>query len=167
VLSPDGSALGNVLLTLTSPQTTNQQDRIYADQDGSFAFQTLVPNGTYLITPSKSGYLFNPSLFQVSSLDKDISGVAFSGSRWMLAGFVKNQGLPLTGAAVEIRRSQTAASLPIEAQVDANGQFRALLPESGRYDVTISSPQADCGKAVSVNVQTSGITSIIVNCTAK
>jgi microsomal dipeptidase-like Zn-dependent dipeptidase len=167
VLSPDGTALGNVLLTLTGSGTNNQQDRMYSDQNGSFAFEMLVPNGTYLITPSKSGYLFNPSVFQAPSLSKDISGVAFSGSRWMLTGFVKVQGLPLTGAAVEIRRSLAATSIPLQTQVDANGQFRALLPDAGRYDVTISSPQANCGNAVSVNVQTTGVTSINVTCTAK
>jgi beta-glucanase (GH16 family)/uncharacterized membrane protein len=48
-----------------------------ADESGGFVF-TGVPNGTYQITVSNTGYAFTPSALLVTVADEDLTGIAFS-----------------------------------------------------------------------------------------
>ncbi|MGB2679023.1 MAG: hypothetical protein WAN12_18220 [Candidatus Acidiferrum sp.] len=50
------------------------------DSSGNYGFSGLA-NGTYAVTPSRSGYIFSPSVQSVSIDGSDVSGINFTASQ--------------------------------------------------------------------------------------
>jgi beta-glucanase (GH16 family) len=68
-----GGAGAQLSLTGSSNKTTT------ADASGNFTF-TAVPNGTYSLSPSLSGYTFTPASTSVPVADANVSGISFVAS---------------------------------------------------------------------------------------
>jgi hypothetical protein len=71
-ISPGSTASGSIV-SLTGATTAS----VSADASGNFTFSGLA-DGTYTITPSKSGYSFSPPSQQVVVNGANVTGVAFS-----------------------------------------------------------------------------------------
>ena len=71
-ISPAAAGSGTSL-TLTGPATLTTT----ADSSGNYAFAGLV-NGTYTVTPNKTGYLFNPSSQSVLVNGANVTGINFT-----------------------------------------------------------------------------------------
>ena len=71
-ISPAAAGSGTSL-TLTGPATLTTM----ADISGNYAFAGLV-NGTYTVTPNKTGYLFNPSSQPVLVNGANVTGINFT-----------------------------------------------------------------------------------------
>jgi Bacterial Ig domain/Lysyl oxidase len=68
-----GSLGAGTLLTLSGTPSGSTT----ADTSGNYLF-TGLPNGSYTITPSKTGYTFSPAVLQVNVSGRDITGVNFA-----------------------------------------------------------------------------------------
>ncbi len=71
-LSPAADGMGAVVILSGSPSAYAT-----ADASGSYTFKNL-PNGNYTITPTKTGYTFNPGNLQVAINGADLTGINFS-----------------------------------------------------------------------------------------
>jgi hypothetical protein len=71
-ISPATSGSGAVV-TLSGPSNTTAA----ADNSGNFSFGGLL-NGTYTVTPSKTGFSFNPSSLPAVVTGANVSGLAFT-----------------------------------------------------------------------------------------
>src|SRR5207249_3295924 len=56
-VTSSGSALSGVTMTLTGSQSASTQ----TDGTGNYSFTGLAPGGNYTVTPSRSGFTFNPA----------------------------------------------------------------------------------------------------------
>jgi len=71
-ISPGSLGAGTLLTLSGTPSGTTT-----ADTSGNYLFTSL-PNGSYTITPSETGYIFSPSFLQVNVSGKDVTGVNFA-----------------------------------------------------------------------------------------
>src|SRR5207302_9223537 len=67
------SAVSGAVLALTGAATGNATP----DSSGNFSFGGLA-NGTYTVTPSKSGYTFSPTNQTVTVSGANVGGIAFT-----------------------------------------------------------------------------------------
>jgi hypothetical protein len=72
MVSPASAGAGTLLTLSGSPSVTTTADSL-----GGYSFNGL-PNGAYLITPSKTGYSFVPPNAQLSVNGGNVTGVSFS-----------------------------------------------------------------------------------------
>jgi CSLREA domain-containing protein len=70
-----GTALANVLVTLAGSQNATA----VSDQSGRFTFANLPSGGNFLITPTLSGYNFEPGNQSFSNLAGDVQNANFTG----------------------------------------------------------------------------------------
>jgi len=91
VVSPGSSSLETFRLSGTiSPQSAGNGTTVAlsgpisasttGNSSGNYSFSGLA-NGTYAVTPSRSGYLFSPSVQSVSIDGSDVSGIDFTASQ--------------------------------------------------------------------------------------
>lgn len=113
-------------------------------QLGSFAFSGL-PNGNYIIEPSKVGYTFVPSTQSVVINGGNITGVNFTAtptasppittSNYSVSGTViSNNGSVLSG--VDIRTTTSIATLSLDTDID--GKYSIYPLSNGTYLMTPS-----------------------------
>jgi len=128
-VSPAANGTGTTLtLTGTSSGSTT------ADASGNFSFAGLT-NGTYTVTPAKTGFTFSPASQSVTVSGANVTGVNFTATpipTWSVSGTVSPAAngtgttLTLSGAASQ---STTA---------DASGNFTFSGLANGSYTVTPS-----------------------------
>jgi hypothetical protein len=74
-VSPE--SVGNATtIALSGPTSASTS----GDSSGNYSFSGLA-NGTYAVTPSRSGYIFSPSVQSVSIDGSDVSGIDFTASQ--------------------------------------------------------------------------------------
>ena len=159
-ISPTAAGSGaTVKLTGTSTAT------VTANSSGVYTFSGLAA-GTYTVTPSQSGYTFNPVSTAVTVTNANVSGVNFtgsqsSGSTYSISGTVT----PLSnGVGVTITLTGTATASTV---TDASGNFTFSGLANGTYTVTptklnfaFSPPQT------SITVASANVTGLVFTATA-
>lgn len=123
-VSPSASGSGT-LLTLSGAASATQT----ADSSGSYTFSGLV-NGTYTVTPSKTGVTFTPASQTVTITNGNITAVNFtaSGQTWSISGNVSANG---AGATVALSGAATASTT-----ADTSGNYTFTGLANGTYTVT-------------------------------
>ena len=138
--SISGSVTGagtGVTLTLSGPSSTSTS----TDASGNYTFSGLA-NGTYTITPSKSGFLFTPQIVNYSGTP--ITGVNFAGTAVALQSFTLspttvtggntatgtltlNGPAPSGGASVRLSSNNTAVATTAASATVAAGATKATF----------------------------------------
>jgi inhibitor of cysteine peptidase len=121
-----GSGLSGVTVTLSG----NTSGSLTTDVSGNYTF-TGLSNGTYTVTPSKSGYIFTPSSREITISSTDVSNMNFvavvatySISGTVIGAVQSDVNMTLSGAG-----SGTTTT-------DASGNYAFNGLENGTYVVT-------------------------------
>lgn len=72
IVDPNGSGLEHVLVSLSGPHPATT----LTDEDGRYRFDGLGRGLTYVVTPSRPGFTFDPALREFTTLQADQSGDA-------------------------------------------------------------------------------------------
>ena len=106
---------------------------ITADTSGNYAFTGLA-NGTYTVTPSKTGYTFSPASQSVTVNTANLSGVNFTAvpQTWSLSGTISPSSTG-SGATVTLAGPTRAT-----ATADASGNYTFSGLPNGAYTVAPS-----------------------------
>lgn len=102
------------------------------DTNGNYIFSNLV-NGNYTITPSKTGFTFNPISSAQTISDADITTVNFSAtpvSTFGIFGMVTSGGLGLSGVTMMLSEAGSAT-----ATTDGGGAYIFSGLANGRYTI--------------------------------
>jgi len=125
------SGLSGATITLTGASTAST----VADANGNYSFPGLA-NGSYTVTPSKSGYTFTPASLAVTISGSNQASVNFTaqavGATWSISGTLS----PTTGgsgATVVLSGASTATTV-----ADANGNYTFTGLVNGSYTITPS-----------------------------
>ena len=123
-----GQPLGGVTLALNNNQGSTQTDAA-----GRYAFDNLLAVGTYVVTPSKTDYFFEPFSRRLDNLAGNQT-VNFRGTlAFSIKGrVVSTDGRTLTSLAVNLTGTRQAR---VTADADGNYAFNSL-PAGGTYTVT-------------------------------
>jgi hypothetical protein len=124
-----GSALSGVTMTLsgTASATTT------TDASGNYSFTGLV-NGSYTVTPSKTGYTFTPTSKSVTISSANVTAQNFAATAvYSISGTVTSGGSALSGVTMALSGAATATST-----TDGSGNYTFTGLASGSYTVTPS-----------------------------
>ena len=129
-ITSNGSGLSGVTVTLSgsgSGTTTT-------DADGAYSF-TGLSSGTYIVTPSRSGYAFTPSSKQVTASCAVQLGVDFtattSGPTYSISGKVTLSGSGLSGVTMTLSGSGSGTTT-----TDSSGDYTFSGLSNGTYTIT-------------------------------
>ena len=122
-VSPASSGSG-ATLSLTGAATAT----VVGDASGNYSFAG-VANGTYVVTPSKTGFSFTPSSQSVTVNGANVTGVNFTAQAITLSGTISG------GAGVTVALSGAAAAT---TTADASGNYSFSGLANGTYTVTPS-----------------------------
>ncbi|HEX7313869.1 MAG TPA: carboxypeptidase regulatory-like domain-containing protein [Pyrinomonadaceae bacterium] len=104
------------------------------DAAGNYTFTNLPHGGSFTLTPSENGYIFEPPGRTVSNLQGDQTGLDFTGRliNYVISGRVTNaSGAGLAG----VKLTAAGATSSVEF-TDATGNYTFSVPASGSYVVT-------------------------------
>jgi hypothetical protein len=101
------------------------------DASGNFTFANLV-NGSYTVTPSKTGLTFSPSSQNITVSGANVTGVNFTIPTWTISGTL-SPASNSSGATVALTGTSSASTT---ADSSGNYTFSGLL--NGSYTVTPS-----------------------------
>lgn len=132
VTNASGVALSGVTITLSNGKSTT------TNSSGNYRFDN-VDQGTYTVTPSKSGYVFNPASRSVTgprqplNTTPDVTGQNFTGTdRSTISGRVTDSGGgPLAGVTVSAGGNYVATT-------NSSGNYTLADLPSGAYTLTAS-----------------------------
>jgi hypothetical protein len=113
-------------LTLSGPVS----GPLTVDSSGNYIFSSL-PNGTYTITPSKTGQTFTPVSQTITVNGSSVPGVNFAAVTYALSGTLSPASVGST-TTVTLSGSASGTTTP-----DSNGNYTFNLP-NGAYTVTPS-----------------------------
>jgi hypothetical protein len=125
-LSGNASAAGNgatVTLSGTASATAT------ADGSGNFTFSGL-PNGSYTVTPVKTGYTFNPTSATATVNGANVTGVNFTAT---VVTYSISGNVSATGSGATVTLSGTSSGT---ATADSSGNFTFTGLSDGSYTVT-------------------------------
>ena len=127
-ISPASSG-GGATVTLSG----SASGTVIADANGNYSFAGLV-NGSYTITPSKTGYTFSPVNQAVTISGASRPGVNFTaqgtGPTWSISGSISPAS---GGSGATVTLSGTASATTV---ADANGNYSFAGLANGSYTVT-------------------------------
>jgi Domain of unknown function (DUF1929)/Bacterial Ig domain/Glyoxal oxidase N-terminus/Carboxypeptidase regulatory-like domain/SdrD B-like domain/Kelch motif len=127
-ISPPASGSGSTV-TLSGSASGST----VADANGNYTFSGL-PNGSYVVTPAKSGYSFTPPTQNVTISGANQSAINFAiqgtGPTWNLSGTITPAS---GGSGATVSLSGTASST---TTADANGNYSFAGLANGPYTVT-------------------------------
>jgi plastocyanin len=128
----NGSGLSSVTMTLTGASS----DNVITDASGNYTF-TGLDNGSYTITPSRTGFTFSPT-DNTQNVSGDITGVNFTATAVQAAthsisGQVTSNGSGLSDVTIEL----TGASSD-NVITDASGNYAFTGLDNGSYTITPS-----------------------------
>ena len=107
-----------------------------ADGEGKFRFDNL-PNGSYVVTPTGSGYAFTPPSRTITIAGASVEGLDF-------AVAIPPQTFSISGSVTSVGASGTTLSLsgPVQRSVvaDAAGHYAVADLSAGTYTVTPAKP---------------------------
>jgi len=126
-----GSGLSGATISLTGTSSAST----VADANGNYSFAGLA-NGSYTITPSKTGYTFTPASQAVTINGSSQAGVNFTAqavsATWSISGTLSPTGGG-SGATVVLSGAASASTV-----ADANGNYSFTGLANGSYTVTPS-----------------------------
>lgn len=102
-----------------------------ADGNGNYSFANLA-NGTYTVTPSKSGQTFAPLNQTVTIVGSSIPGINFALQTWSITGTI-SPSAAISGTALTVSGAATTTTTP---DGQGNYSFSGLL--NGGYTITPS-----------------------------
>jgi len=166
-----GSGLSGVTMALTGASSATA----ITDASGNYSF-TGLDNGSYTITPSRTGFTFSPTNSPRTVSGADITAVDFAATpvqavTYSISGQVTSNGSGLSG----ITKALTGAS-SATAITDASGNYTFTGLDNGSYTITPSrtgftfsptnSPRTVSGADITaVNfASTAGLSAQIVQC---
>jgi subtilisin family serine protease len=127
VRTASGRAVPGVIMTLGGDGSA------LAMTDGSGRYEfPILGNGTYTVTPSKTGYAFIRLSRTITVSGADEGGKHFTAVTHAIVGYVRNpSGAPMAGVTVSL-----SGDLVKTKQTDINGRFRFGNLPDGNYVVT-------------------------------
>ena len=105
-----------------------------ADSSGSYSFGGLAP-GTYTITPSKSGFTFNPASQSLTVSGSNVTGVTFTAAAQVQTFTISGTISGGVGATVTLAGAANATTT-----ADSSGSFSFSSLANGNYTITPSKP---------------------------
>jgi hypothetical protein len=103
------------------------------DDDGKYVFPGL-GNGTYTVTPEKTGYTFTQESKTIQMDGADMTEKNFTAISYVLTGYVRNaSGSPMAGVTISLTGQMTRTKT-----TDENGFYRFRSLPEGDYIVTPS-----------------------------
>ena len=126
-----GSALDGITMALTGTGSASSN----TDRNGTYQFPGLSA-GSYVITPSKSGYTFSPASRTVPLGNGDITGQDFTATpvtQYSISGRVTSGGSALDGTTMALTGAGSAST-----NTDSNGAYQFTDLNSGSYTITPS-----------------------------
>ena len=122
------SGLEDVIMTLSNGDT------VTTDSEGNYSFSDL-SNGTYTITPSLSGYSFDPTSLTVvvdgSTATADFVATSSDTGTYTISGNVT-----YGGSGLEYVTMQLSGSASKTVQTDSSGNYSFTSLSDGTYTVT-------------------------------
>jgi hypothetical protein len=70
----------NPLAGATITLSGSNSGTVTTDANGNFMFLATTPGGSFAVTPSKTGYTFNPQSFSTGNLNTDVANILFTGT---------------------------------------------------------------------------------------
>jgi uncharacterized protein (TIGR03437 family) len=129
-ISPSSTGSG-AILTLSGAGSAS----VAADAFGNYTFAGLI-NGSYTVTPSKSGYIFSPATQTATIKSTNLSGINFTAQpvsqMWAISGTISPSSVG-SGATVTLAGTSTVT---MTADTSGNYTFTGLV--NGTYTVTPS-----------------------------
>ena len=123
-----GTPIPGVTMTLSGAGTGTTT----TDTNGNYTFTGLA-NGTYTVTPSKTGYTFTPASKNVTINGANVTGQNFTGTAYSISGTVTSGGSPFSGVTMTL--SGTASGT---TTTDSSGNYTFTGLANGTYTVTPS-----------------------------
>jgi hypothetical protein len=141
-------------LTLSGAGTGTQT----ADSLGNYTFGNL-PNGTYTVTPSKSGFSFTPGSATVTITNASLTGVSFTASSVVSSTLISPIRAVVTFGTTQQFTSNTAVTWSVDGVTGGNSSVGTIStsglytppPAVGQHTVTAVS-QADASQTSSGTV---------------
>ncbi len=127
----NGSGLSSVTMTLTGASSATTT----TDNTGNYIFIGL-DNGSYTITPSRTGFTFNPASSPQTVSGADNTGVNFTATPvqagpYSISGQVTlDNGSGLSGVTIELSDASSATTI-----TDASGNYSFTGLGNGRYGI--------------------------------
>jgi hypothetical protein len=146
----NGAGLAGVTVTLTgtSPSSTTT-----TDSNGNFSF-SYAANGTYILTPSMTGYTFSPTSSSIKVNSANLIGQNFTATvgstGYTISGQVTYNGTGLAGVTVTLTGTGLSSTL-----TDANGWYKFTNAANGSYNLSFSGTGYTFNPS-SVSVQVNG-----------
>jgi inhibitor of cysteine peptidase len=129
VVTAGGGGIEGVKLTVTGATTGS----VFTDTDGHYSLTGLT-DGSYAVTPAKTGFTFTPGSISTTVDGADITGQNFSTSTYLISGTVTSAGGgAMQGVTVSLSGLNTASTT-----TDANGYYSFQVTENGNYAVAAS-----------------------------
>jgi uncharacterized surface anchored protein len=132
-VSINGAGLGQVSLAVTG------EGAQFSDGNGNFSFTSLA-NGTYTVTPSRSGYTFSPAS-QTVTIANNGAQLTFSAAAipsYTLSGKVSgSNGNGLSGATVSVVAVDSGLTVGSQT-TDGAGHYAIAGLTDGSYQVSVS-----------------------------
>jgi hypothetical protein len=110
-----GNGVGDVTITLSGSQSVTAQ----TDANGQFFLRSLTAGGSYLVTPSKAGRVFEPSQLRFDGLSADAGGADFisvsepATLQFSAANFTSEEGAGHATLSVK-RQGNTSGTVTVE-----------------------------------------------------
>jgi len=132
-VTSNGSGLSGATVALCGASSATT----ITDTNGNYAFTGLA-NGSYTVTPSKTGLTFNPASIPQTVSGADITGVnciatPTQASTYSISGQVTANGSGLSGVGVALSGASSATTI-----TDADGNYAFTDLYNGIYTVTPS-----------------------------
>ncbi len=106
---------------------------VTTEEDGSYLFKHVAA-GDYTVTPYCPGYLFEPSIADITVVQDDVTAnfVSTMAPRTVSGSVVDESGQPVSGAIVELSGPESKIT------TTGNGQFRFTDVRQGQYSVSVT-----------------------------
>jgi hypothetical protein len=133
-----GTVTGDVQADVTITLSGNASETTTTNASGNYSF-TGLSNGSYAVTPSKSGYTFTPSSRDVTVNGADVTDVDFTATAisqgYSISGKVTVKGTktPLPGVTMTLSGASSATT-----STDSNGDYSFSGLAKGKYKITPS-----------------------------
>ncbi|NLO91196.1 MAG: hypothetical protein GX410_04295 [Elusimicrobia bacterium] len=146
-IKKSGVGLASVAVSLSGSSAASTN----TDSNGAYSFTGLSAGGSYIVTPSSSGYLFTPTKISTTSMSGNMAAQDFTATTaHILSGSIRHNGVVQAGVTVTVtesasssggvkRRTADSDSGVVATTVtDVNGYFSASVMPGGSYVITPS-----------------------------
>ena len=132
MVTSSGTGLSGVTMTLSGAGSGSAT----TGASGSYSFSALV-NGTYTLTPSKSGYTFSPTSTAVTVNGSNQTGKNFTATpivtTYLVSGMVTSSGVGLSGVTMTLSGDGSGSATTV-----SNGTYTISSVANGAYTITPS-----------------------------